>query len=341
MKFLKKIAVNKVSLEASTACQLRCPVCPTSQGKTSKNICGTGFLRLENFKRFLNLNKSIKEIELANWGEVFLNPHLSKIFEYAYQQNVSMTITTGANLNHVTEECLEALVKYRVKELVVALDGASNETYSIYRIGGNFDKVIENVKAINQLKQKYNSKSPKLIWQYVVFGHNENDIINAKQLAKNLNMEFRAKLNVVPNYSPIHNTEKVLKDANINSVKTEDDWGIVMCNQLWESPQINWDGNILGCCHNNWATFGGNVFEKNLDECLNSEPMIYAREMLMGHVPAREDIPCTTCEFFEIRLRNKKWLNMYTIKRSRIAEKYPFIRNLFQIFKRLVLFKRY
>ncbi len=336
MKFFKKIAVNKVSLEASTACQLRCPVCPTSQGKTSKNICGTGFLRLENFKKFLDMNKTIKEIELANWGEVFLNPHLPKIFEYAYQKNVSITITTGANLNHVTEECLEALVKYRVKELVIALDGASNETYSIYRISGNFDKVIENITTINRLKQKYANNDPKLIWQYIVFGHNENDIISAKQLAKNLNMEFRPKLNAVPNYSPIHSVEKVLKDTNLSSVKAEDDWGIVICNQLWESPQINWDGNILGCCHNNWATFGGNAFENNLEECLNSERMIYAREMLMGHVPAREEIPCTTCEFFKIRSMNKKWLNLYSIKRSRIAEKYPSIRSLYQSLKRKI-----
>lgn len=333
MNFLKKVTVNKVRIEASSACQLRCPVCPTGQGITENSTCGTGFLHFENFKIVLDINKSIKEIELSNWGEVFLNPHLPRILEYAYKNNVRITITNGANLNHVKKESLEALVKYGVKELVVALDGASNKTYSIYRIHGNFDKVIDNVKTINQLKQKYGNSNPRLIWQYIVFGHNEKDIISAKQLAKSLNMEFAPKLNAVPDYSPIRNTKKVLRDANFSSVRVKDDWGLVMCNQLWASPQINWDGNIVGCCHNSWATFGRNAFENNLDECFNSEPMIYAREMLMGHVPAREDIPCTTCEFFKIRSINEKWVKMSEIRRSRMSATYSSIRNLYRTFR--------
>lgn len=333
---MKRIKVNRVRLEASSACQLRCPVCPTGQGETKVNVCRTGFLRFDDFRKFLDLNGSIKEIELSNWGEVFLNPDLPAIIEYAYRSNVRITISNGANLNHVTNDSLKALVKYGVKELVIALDGASHETYSTYRIGGNFDNVIDNINAINDLKKKYRSEYPSLIWQYIVFGHNENDITEARALAKSLNMEFSPKLNAVPDYSPVRDVAKVLQETNMKSTRVQDDWGTSICNQLWLSPQINWDGTILGCCHNSWATFGLNAFENNLDQCVNSEAMIYAREMLKGEVSSRVDIPCTTCEFFMQRSRNKNWVNVHRIWLSGALIKHSFLRKIVRTIQRRI-----
>jgi hypothetical protein len=26
-----------------------------------------------------------------------------------------------------------------------------------------------------------------------------------------------------------------------------------ICHQLWDNPQINWDGKIFGCCRNFWG----------------------------------------------------------------------------------------
>jgi len=77
------------------------------------------------------------------------------------------------------------------------------------------------------------------------------------------------------------------------------------CYQLWDSPQINWDGKLLGCCVNRKKDFG-NVFEEGLENCLKSEKYIYAKNMLKGKVRPREDIPCFDCPNFE-RIRSKKF----------------------------------
>ena len=71
-----------------------------------------------------------------------------------------------------------------------------------------------------------------------------------------------------------------------------------ICHQLWDDPQINWNGKVLGCCRNFWADFGGNAFSDGLIESINNERITYAREMLSGRRPAREDVPCTTCEMY-------------------------------------------
>jgi len=68
-----------------TACQLKCPSCPTASGETGKRI-GSGYLKFKNFKEFVDRNKWVSEIELSNWGEIFLNPELLQIIKYAYQK---------------------------------------------------------------------------------------------------------------------------------------------------------------------------------------------------------------------------------------------------------------
>lgn len=312
---------TRIRLEASTVCQLRCPVCPTGQRKTRNTVCGSGVLRFVDFKQFVDRNKFIREVELSNWGEVFLNRELPEILEYAFARGVKVTITNGANLNHASEVVLEMLVKARVEEVVVALDGATAATYSKYRIRGDFDRVINNVKKINQFKERYCSERPRLIWQYVVFGHNEHEIDAAREMAHGLNMEFSPKLNVVPEYSPVNDTEKVLSSTGLLRAKVNDDWGAVMCSQLWLSPQINWDGKVLGCCHNNWQDFGGNVFEDGLDACLAGEKITYARKMLTGKASPRDDIPCSRCEFYLRMASHGKWIRPIRIHAQMLVER--------------------
>ena len=67
-----------------------------------------------------------------------------------------------------------------------------------------------------------------------------------------------------------------------------------LCHGLWDLPQVNWDGKMLGCCVNYWGDFGGNVFRDGLLATINGDKMRYARDMLLGHRSARDDIPCAT-----------------------------------------------
>ena len=85
----------RIRLEASSVCQLRCPVCPTGQRKTGDSVCGSGLLSFADFKRLLDQNRFVREVELSNWGEVFLNRDLLAILEYACLRDVKITISNG------------------------------------------------------------------------------------------------------------------------------------------------------------------------------------------------------------------------------------------------------
>jgi len=300
-----KILPRRIRLEASSFCQLRCPSCPTTSGAIHPAV-GSGFLRFEDFRTLVDRNPALERIEISNYGEIFLNPELLRILEYADRKQLPITIENGANLNHVREELLEALVKHRVRILTCSIDGASPETYAKYRVRGDFNAVIRNVETINAHKRRYQSDLPHLIWQFVVFGHNEHEIPLARELAAKLGMEFRAKLTWDDDFSPMRDEAFIRAQTGWQAVTRDEHeqthgekYAAAICHQRWDDPQINWDGRVLGCCRNFWGDFGGNAFADGLVESVNSERMAHARDMLTGRKPPRDDIPCTTCEMYQ------------------------------------------
>jgi len=337
-----------IRLEASSICQLKCPSCPTAKGTTSKSSGGRGFLKFDDFKKIIDENSWIKKIELSNWGEIFLNPDLLKIMKYAYETGISLTARNGVNFNTVNKEVLEALVQYEFKYLSISIDGASPETYSMYRKRGDFNQVIENVFQLNEYKKKYNSEYPRLRWQFVLFEHNKHELETANSIANKLKMEFSIKLSwdkklavkvdgrgAIFSNGKIESTEKLDEggfDAS-RSISNPSNYQLhgttqklisiiqelehkrnqflkTICMQLWLQPQINWDGKILGCCVNYWGDYG-NVFDfPDLLTAFSNEKIVYARRMSSGQVQKKKGIPCTTCHQYKKMRREKDWITL-------------------------------
>lgn len=303
---------DALNIEACSACQLKCPLCPTAKGEREA-LVGSGSLRIQDFQRLIDQNPQIRRIELGHFGEVFLNHDLPRILDYAYTRHVTTTIDQGANLNHASEEALEALVKYQTAVVRCAIDGVTQAAYSRYRVGGDLMKVLRNVQKINQFKEQYQSSRPRLIFQFVVFGHNEHEIERAVLLAKILKMEIDLKLNCFPDALPVHNRDRVRRyvgyaDRREFLESEEKHYMRHECYELWLSPQINWDGKLLGCRRNMWGVFGSNVFESGLMDAINNEKIRYAREMLMGRLPAREDMPCMRCGIYQSMVQSGNWV---------------------------------
>ncbi len=237
----------------------------------------------------MDLNPAVDAIELSNCGEVFLNPQLLQILEYAHDKGVSIKLGNGVNLNHVKDEVLEGLVKFQVQTMTCSIDGASAQTYRTYRIGGNFEVVIQNIEKINANKRRYQSDLPQLCRQFVVFGHNEHEIPVAREMAARLGMVFCTKLTWDSKFSLIRDKAFVRSQTGDESTTREEyeaahgeKYLSGICHQLWDEPQINWNGKVLGCCRNFWGDFGSNAFSEGLIESINNERMAYAREMLSG-----------------------------------------------------------
>ena len=148
---------------------------------------------------------------------MFCNPELKQIIRFAYEKKIKLFAVNGVNLNMISDEIIESLIKYQFQKIRVSIDGATQETYEKYRIGGDINKVFMNINKINSLKKMSNSKYPILEWQYIIFGHNEHEIPLAKKLAEQYKMEFIPKLNWDETFSPVIDQEfvkKILPEIN-------------------------------------------------------------------------------------------------------------------------------
>jgi hypothetical protein len=267
-----------------------------------------------DFVQFVDSNPQIRTIELGNSGEVFLNPALPAMLAYAAEKGVSVRIAEGANLNDVTDEALEALVRYGVRILRVAIDGVTQETYEKYRVGGDLKKALGNVQRIDEYKKRYGSDLPRMILQFIPFGHNEHEIDKAFVLAKAMGMDFHLKLNVFSSFSPLRNhellTERIgYSDKASYREKTGKVYLRDICLQLWRAPQVNWDGRLLGCSANTSVNYADYALGSAFGREINNERMQYARKMLMGREHPRDDIPCFGCECYADYSRYDQWFS--------------------------------
>jgi MoaA/NifB/PqqE/SkfB family radical SAM enzyme len=277
---------NFVCIEASTYCNLKCVCCPTGQGKKGMS---KGFLKFKDFKKFVDkYNHFIERIQLSNYGEPFLNTKIFKIIKYA--ENKGIKTSADTNLNYFNESMAEKLIKSGMSELTISIDGVTNESYSKYRVNGDLNKVISNIKRINKFKRKYNSDKPKLNWQFIVFSHNEHEINRAKGMAEKLNMHFYIKrgLNFGQNFSLPSQKYRINTSYILEKY----------CYQLWHLPTINYNGNLLGCCilFDEKYHFG-NIFKEGFFYVYNNKKMRAARRIILKKLKKANisSIYCSKC----------------------------------------------
>ena len=140
-QFLKNSKIvgypTRLVIDPINLCNLKCPLCPTGQGKTGQP---KGRMKLSDFKKIIDeLGDYLYEIDLFNWGEPFLNNKIYEIINYAHQKRIQVNISS--NLSSFDKKNAKKLVESGLDNLIVSLDGASQESLTKYRCGGDFEKI--------------------------------------------------------------------------------------------------------------------------------------------------------------------------------------------------------
>jgi len=135
------------------------------------------------------LGPGLRRIDFFNYGESFIHPKAIEMIAYAksrYPQIYLFTSTNGLLLN--TDKKLEALVESGIDEMTFSIDGARQETYQIYRRGGDFNKLMKIMKRLVEIKKEHKSDTPFINWRYILFRWNDSD--EEMQLARKLATEL-------------------------------------------------------------------------------------------------------------------------------------------------------
>lgn len=290
----------KLIMDTCNNCVLKCPLCPTGKGEKGRT---RAVMKFENFKKVVDEVKDyLYEIDLYNWGEPLINPDIFKMISYAHKNNIRTRISS--NLNYFKKGFAAKLVRSGLDILIISIDGADQKTYEIYRKGGNFKRVIENIKKIVAERKK----SPYLVWQFLPMRHNEHQIPKVKKIAAEIGVDFvRIEAVRTDTSKEIFQSdkEKISKSmewlpkneklSRFDYTKKEKKKKKKSCIFLWSMPVVNPNGSVSPCCAVYPEVFDfGNAFKEKLMKVWNHERYIASRRLVSGK-KSRIGTVCYNC----------------------------------------------
>ena len=274
-----------LAFEPTTACNLRCPECPSGLRSFTRP---TGHLNVALFeKTILELKDTLLYLTFYFQGEPYLHKDFLSMVQYASKHNIYTATSTNAHfLNY--ETAIETVAS-GLDRLIISIDGSTQETYQQYRIGGNVDKVIEGTKNIIKAKKDLNSATPHVIFQFLVVKPNEHQINDVKKLAKSLGVdELRFKTAQIYDYENGNPLIPSLKKYSRYELQKNGQYSIKNklinhCWKMWHSCVITWDGMVVPCCFDKDAAYRiGNLTKETFKEIWNSASYLKFRKTLIS-----------------------------------------------------------
>jgi len=237
-----------LTVEPTNICNLRCPLCVTGNGSMIRE---KGRMDLPTYQRLIDeLGDKIIYVILYQQGEPYLNHHFLDFVSYAKARR--LYVTTSTNAHYFDLETCRRTVASGIDAMIVSVDGATQETYARYRVGGNLEKVLTGIRNLVTAKKSARRKTPYLYLQFLVMRHNEHEIPVMEKLARDLGVDrFLKKNTQVETLAEAR--EWLPQDERYRRYALHEDGFQVksngsVCPRPWLSTMVNWDGTISPCC---------------------------------------------------------------------------------------------
>ncbi|MHB8143929.1 MAG: radical SAM protein [Thermoleophilia bacterium] len=270
-----------LKVEPSTHCNLRCPPCHPD-GNTSGDR-----MDMETYRQVLEkapLDYILKS-SLYMFGEPLLNKNIYAMIKEMTDRGIPTSIST--NFHVLNERQAEEMIASGLTWLLACVDGATQESYEKYRVGGDLARVKHNLGLIGRKKKESGSKYPIVEAQSVIFDHNRDEIEDIRQMCLLLGVNrFTAKKDVFTQLD--YGEEKKV----INAPKRP-------CYFLYGSFMVDYDGVVTPCCLGRYNF--GNLLESSFDEIWNNKKFVAARRWFASGFTEKDEslnLPCYNCPLF-------------------------------------------
>jgi len=239
-----------IAVEPTTSCNLRCPECPSGLRSFTRP---TGMLEPVTFSKIISEIKPwLGHLTFYFQGEPFLNPAFLDLVELAVKNGIHTS--TSTNAHYLKYETALRTVRSGLHRILISIDGADQETYEQYRIGGDIEKVLEGTRNLVRAKNELSSSTPHIVFQFLVVRPNEFQIPEIERLAKEYGVDevkiktaqiydFENGSDLIPvqehysRYQKVPNGKYSIKNKLLNQ-----------CWKMWQSCVITWDGKVVPCC---------------------------------------------------------------------------------------------
>lgn len=286
-----------MSIEPTTACNLSCPECPSGLKSFTR---ATGTIRQDHFRE--TIDAVYKDLVFLNFyfqGEPYLHKGFLDMVQYASDKGIYTATSTNAHF--LDDAAAQKTITSGLDRLIISLDGTTQEVYEQYRRGGNLNKVLDGAKNIVRWKKSMRSKTPMVVFQFLVVKPNQHQLEDAKKMAREIGVDdiwFKSAqvydyqtdpnalitdIDQYSRYKKNHAGETVPKNKLQNH-----------CWKMWQSNVVTWDGKVVPCCFDKDAEHVlGDLKQKSMKEIWDGKEYNEFRASLMK---SRKNIDiCANC----------------------------------------------
>ncbi|MCP4631933.1 MAG: radical SAM protein [candidate division Zixibacteria bacterium] len=295
-------------VEPSSRCNLKCPECAAGIGQVHRT---PGDMDIDLYKKLIDeYSSNLLYVLLFNQGEPFLNKDFWGMIEHSHQKKVYTITSTNGHYIRNDEEAIN-IINSGLDEIRISLDGLTPEVYEKYRIGGDFNRVVDGVRRLARAKRGLNCFTPIIELQILLTSDTESQIDDARDFGKKLGVDI-VSAKTIQLLSP-GDEQKFLPKEN-NYCRYDDENGRLViksivknrCKRLYFQMQVNSDGSVVPCCFDkdNSIVFGNisNGVFKNIWSGIKFES--FRKKILKKRTAI--DICCNCTEGIK-ELYSKKW----------------------------------
>lgn len=292
---------KKFMVEPTSLCNLKCPLCPVP----SHLHRPTGHMSMDSYTGVIDsIAGYAKKIDLWNFGEPFLNPELFDMIRYAEDRRIKVRVSTNSTFLNAEE--IDKIFWSDLSSIIVCLDGASKDTHERYRIGSEFEKVVEGIRALARKKRALGRERPFIRLQFLIFSYNEHEIDDIIALAEEMQVDQLSLKNlslgtwigesirqsIARKLLPKNDRyRKYLLGEDSFELKIQD----AVCSWAYENGVVLANGDVTTCCYDSSGdhAFANVHKDGGLLTILKSDRMKEVRQQIVD----RELPLCKTCQY--------------------------------------------
>ena len=289
------------AIDVTNACNLKCTYCPTGNRNYGRKV---QMMSLETVEQFLDeLGEYMYLVDLFNWGDPLLHPKIGEIVSMVHKRGIFTRISSSLSTKDKGQ--LQAICDSGLDHLLLSIDGASQEVYEQYRVGGNLDQVLKNIATIVEYKKKNNLDFPVLEWRFLRFDHNRHEVKAARALAEQIGVDFFTEEDGI-----VTDEVEKRKDAEVYQLGLKQK----TCGMLYKFVLLSPDGGVAPCCNmiDKRDDFGD--FRKGEFAALwNNEIYTQARKLFkpeaISGLPSNMNHPCLHCPIAQAQPHLREYLS--------------------------------
>lgn len=147
-----------VTIETSTICNLKCPMCSLS---IETDCHRPAYISKNTIEKIKDVITNATQLQLHGIGEPFLSEGFFECLKYISSNPNSWSVV-NSNFLLVNEEVVSKLLCSNLKEVCISIDSFDRDTYKKIRRGGNLVKLISNINLFISNRNKLQKTFPIL-----------------------------------------------------------------------------------------------------------------------------------------------------------------------------------